>query len=226
MGEQNTREAQYLRLIELDESKGRTRLGLMVNQAWNDDPRRLTFTFSRYKFVSKMLAGRERVLEVGCGDAFGTRIVQQEAGEVTAIDFDPAFVDDVNARQDPDWPIDCRLHDMMEAPIEEDFDGAFSLDVLEHIPAVDEDVFLSNISKSLVPTGVLVIGTPSEHSQPWASAQSKTGHVNCKTGPELSETLSRHFDAVFLFSMNDEVVHTGFQPMAQYFMAVCAGKRV
>ncbi|MCA6302689.1 MAG: hypothetical protein IM629_12150, partial [Phenylobacterium sp.] len=35
----------------------------------------------------------------------------------------------------------------------------------------------------------------------------------------------KFFSNVFLFSMNDEVVHTGFAPMAHYLFAIGAGKR-
>jgi hypothetical protein len=35
------------------------------------------------------------------------------------------------------------------------------------------------------------------------------------------ETLERYFGNVFLMSMNDEMVHTGFNKMAHYLMAVC-----
>mgnify|MGYP007028595943 CR=1 FL=1 len=35
----------------------------------------------------------------------------------------------------------------------------------------------------------------------------------------------RFFDNVFLFSMNDEVVHTGFTPMAHYLFALCVGPK-
>ena len=37
--------------------------------------------------------------------------------------------------------------------------------------------------------------------------------------------MQRHFHNVFLFSMNDEVVHTGFSPMAHYLLALCCTKR-
>jgi 2-polyprenyl-3-methyl-5-hydroxy-6-metoxy-1,4-benzoquinol methylase len=221
----STREPQYQGCLDLDEKKGRTRLGLMSNFAWDSDPRRLLFLLSRYKFVSKMLSGADRVLEVGCADAFGTRVVQQEVGRVTAIDFDPVFVDDVNSRSDPDWPLDCRVHDMLHGPIPEAFDAAYSLDVLEHIRVEDESAFIRNIADSLAARGTLVIGTPTEYSQPWASEPSKQGHVNCKTEAELRATLGAHFHSVLLFSMNDEVVHTGFYPLAHYFMAVCTGRR-
>jgi hypothetical protein len=35
-----------------------------------------------------------------------------------------------------------------------------------------------------------------------------------------------YFHNVFVFSMNDEVVHTGYYPMAHYLFAVCAGKKI
>ena len=220
-----TKEPQYQRCLDLDQRKGRTSFGLMSNFVWESDPRRLLFVLARYKFVSKMLSGAGRVLEVGCADAFGTRVVQQEVGSVTAIDFDPVFVDDVNSRRDPEWPIDCRVHDMLDGPIAEDFDGVYSLDVLEHIPADDEYRFLRNICDSLTPAGMVILGTPTAYSQEWASPASREGHVNTKTDTQLRATLAPHFHSVSLFSMNDEVVHTGFYPLAHYFLAVCTHKR-
>src|SRR5688572_26094057 len=97
-----TREPQYQRSIDLL-AAGRTPLGIMTNQAWHDDPKHLLFTLSRYKFVAKMLSGRRHVLEVGCADAFGTRIVRQEVKALTAIDFDPVFVKDVQERMEEKW---------------------------------------------------------------------------------------------------------------------------
>jgi hypothetical protein len=47
---------------------------------WHDDPRRLTFLLSRYKFVSKMFAGKANVAELGCGDAFDPFAVQAQFG--------------------------------------------------------------------------------------------------------------------------------------------------
>ena len=49
--------------------------GRMTSHAWRDDPKRLGFTLARYKFVAKMLAGYEQVLEVGCGDGFASVVV-------------------------------------------------------------------------------------------------------------------------------------------------------
>lgn len=220
-----TREPQYERCLEVADASGRAALGLMSNQVWQDDPRRLVFVMARYKFVSKMFAGLSRVLEVGCADAFATRIVLQEVGSLTAIDFDPVFIDDVRQRMDSRWRFDARVHDMLSGPIAGPFDGAYSMDVLEHISAEQEDLFLRNIAHSLTPEGALIIGSPSIQSQAYASPPSKAGHVNCKDAAGLKALVGRYFHNVFIFSMNDEVVHTGFYPLAHYLIALCCHKR-
>lgn len=221
----DTKEPQYQPLVELKRTRGLARLGMMNNQVWQDDPKRLVFTLSRYKFVAKMLSGRKRVLEIGCGDAFASRIVKQEVEHLTVVDFDPVFLADIHEHADPVWPIEAKLHNILKAPVDGPFDAIYSLDVIEHISPAEEDRYLSNMIASLNPSGTVIIGAPSVESQAYASPQSKEGHVNCKSGSDLKRLLERFFHNVFLFSMNDEVVHTGFYPMAHYLLAICATPR-
>jgi hypothetical protein len=220
-----TREPQYADCVDVARQFGFTSLGLITNQVWHDDPRRLTFVLARYKFVAKMLSGKSAVAEVGCGDAFGARIVLQEADSVDLYDFDPVFIDDVRRRQSPRWRFGAAVHDIVLAPLPRLYDGIYSLDVIEHVERSDEDAYLENLRDSLATDGVLVVGSPSLESQAHASPQSKAGHVNCKSGADFKQLMERHFRNVFLFSMNDEVVHTGFYPMAHYLIAVCCGKK-
>ena len=86
-------------------------------------------------------------------------------------------------------------------------------------------MFLKNAFAPLDTNGVGIIGIPSLESQSYASIQSKIGHVNCKSAPDLKALMEKFFHNVFIFSMNDEVVHTGFHKMAHYVFAVGAGKR-
>jgi SAM-dependent methyltransferase len=219
-----TKEPQYKEAFDVLKKHGRSQLGLMVNIPWNQDPKHVLFTMARYKFVSKLIAGRHNVLEIGCADAFFTRIIQQTVHHLTAIDFDPVFINDVKERLNPSWPMDCFVHDILESPVPGKFDGIYSLDVLEHIPAEYENSFMLNMLASLNTHGVAIIGMPSLESQQWASAQSKLGHVNCKSGDSLRAMMQKYFHNVFLFSMNDEIIHTGFYPMAHYLIALCCEK--
>ncbi len=221
-----TREAQYEDCLAVAERSGVTRLGLMTNQVWHDDPKRLAFLLARYKFVAKMFGGQGRVLEVGCGDAFGSRVVKQDVAALTVLDIDPIFVDDIRQRMAADWPLTADVHDMLTGSYPGDFDAAYSLDVLEHIAAEDERRFVGNIAGSLSDAGELIVGMPSLNSQAYASPQSKAGHINCKHAPDLKALMQEFFRHVFIFSMNDEVVHTGYWPMAHYYLALCCGKRM
>jgi 2-polyprenyl-3-methyl-5-hydroxy-6-metoxy-1,4-benzoquinol methylase len=221
----STVEPQYQILLDLHKKRGLTPLGLMTNQVWQDDPRRLGILLARYKFVSKMLAGKKSVLEVGCGDAFGARVVQQEVPDVTVSDIDPAFIADIESRNSKEWPLKTLLHDAVQSKVPGSYDAVYSLDVLEHISAEHEEAFVANISAPLPDDGVLIIGMPSIQSQAYASPASKAGHINCKDAVGLRQLLLKQFANVFIFSMNDEVVHTGFYPMAHYLLALCCGQK-
>jgi len=225
MAKERTKEPQYQKILIMKKKKGLAAMGSVASLVWRDDPKHLLFMMARYKFVAKMLSGKKRVLEVGCGDAFCSRIVAQEVGRLCAVDFDPVFVEDARARMEKEWAFDCAVHDILTCPVKGSFDAAYSLDVLEHISRSKEKKFIANINASLTPQGVLIIGTPSRESQRYASARSRKGHVNCMDHARLKALLSRYFYNVFIFSMNDEVIHTGFYPMAHYLFALCAGKK-
>ncbi len=220
-----TRERQYQAHIELRAAKGAAQMGLRADAAWHADPKRLGIVLSRYKFTAKMLEGKACVLEVGCGDAWASRVVKQAVGTLVAVELLPEWVENAQQGMEDPWRFEVRQHDMLIGPVAGVFDAAYALDVLEHIDPTDEDRFIANIGASLVPPGILIIGMPSLESQAYASAASRTGHVNCKTAPDLKALMLKYFHDVFMFSMNDEVVHTGFHRLAHYLFALCVGKR-
>ena len=225
MEKKKTKESQYQDLLDLESLVGRTQFGLMSNQVWHDDPKRLVFMLSRYKFVSRLLEGKSSALEIGCADAFGSRIVRQTVPNITAIDFDPVFIKDAKSRQRDDWPLDLRVHDILDGPVAGEFEAAYCVDVLEHIAPESEEIFIKNVVASIDPNGMAIFGMPSLESQKYASEQSKIGHVNCKSGDQLKDLMQKHFYNAIVFSMNDEVVHTGYYPMTHYLFAVCCGCR-
>jgi 2-polyprenyl-3-methyl-5-hydroxy-6-metoxy-1,4-benzoquinol methylase len=208
--------------IAFAEKRGAVSLGLLKSREWIEDPRRFLFSQSRYKFVSKMLSGRKRVLEIGCGDAFNAPIVMQEVRHLTVTDFDEEFIADAKARMPPEYAYEARVHNFLNGPLADTFDAAYSLDVLEHIDSAQERTFMGSIATCLTFDAIMIIGMPSLESQAYASPGSKAGHVNCKTGPDLKKLMETYFHSVFMFAMNDEVIHTGFHKMAHYLLAVAA----
>tara|TARA_B100000929_G_C15476125_1_gene409574 strand:+ start:324 stop:998 length:675 start_codon:yes stop_codon:yes gene_type:complete len=212
-------------LIEKEKELGLDKFGLMTSNVWQQDPKRLIFTLARYKFVSKMLDGKKYVAEIGCGDGFGSRIVRQTVKNLHITDYDPYFIERFKEISSDKWPITSQVHNILDEPLERKFNSIYSLDVFEHIEKKQEKLFIRNILESIYDDGVVILGTPSIESQKYASSGSKLGHVNCKSGKELKKLVENYFHNVFLFSMNDEVVHTGFEKMAHYLFVVCTGRR-
>lgn len=188
-------------------------LGLMSNEVWDRDPKMLGIHLARYKFVAKMLTGKKRVAEIGCGDGFYSRVVEKEVNELDLYDLDPSMCDKAMA---------C---DITTEHLPGEYNAIYSLDCFEHIKQEGMDRALRCIQWSLTDRGVFIVGMPSLESQTYASEASKIGHVNCKSGEDLKHALEQYFHNVFLFSMHDEVITTAFSPMAHYLICVCAGVR-
>ena len=57
---------------------------------------------------------------------------------------------------------------------------------------------------------------------PYASEAASVGHINLYDQKRLFETCKRHFNNVYIFNMNDEMIHMGMDAMSCYFFAVCS----
>lgn len=192
--------------------------GGMSKYEWERDPKRLGFILARYKVVAKMLAGKPTAIEVGCADGFGSRVVAQTVGHLTAIDIDAESIKEAKAQNSKKWHVSFSVRDAMSPRLLDTWDAVYALDVLEHIDPAREFDFILSLRQA---APVCIIGTPSLESQTYASALSKQGHVNCKSGEALRELCSNYWKQVFMFGMNDETLHTGFLPMSHYIFAVC-----
>ncbi len=199
-------------------------LGPYTTFLWSRDPRHLGFLLARYKFCAKMLEGKARAVEIGCGDAFGVPVVLQTVGQVHGIDFEPLLLED-NRKRLAGRNCSFSVLDITEARPEGTFDAAYSLDVIEHIPRDREHKYFENICAVLKRDGVFLMGTPNVTASAYASEGSQIGHINLKSHAEMRELMKRYFENVFMFSMNDEIVHTGYGPMAHYLIGMGVGVR-
>ena len=106
-----------------------------------------------------------------------------------------------------------------------DFDGIVSFDVLEHIYPENEEKYMNTVIENLKDTGTFVVGTPSLETQQYSKENITGAHVNVYKGETFYKMLKRYFYNVYLFTQNDEIIHTGHLRMANYLIAVCSHKR-
>lgn len=200
-------------------------LGPWTSYSILTDPKHLAFVLSRYKFASKMLRQKGNTLEIGCGDAIGAPILAAVSSEYLGIDVDDRLIEDNSRRLNMIPNLKFSKIDITDYSQKEEFDSVIHIDVLEHLDADLESLFIRRSVGALKKNGVYLCGTPSKYSEAYASKQSAIQHINLKTAPQLKELFEQYFEYVWIFSMNDEVVHTGFSPMAHYLFALCAGKK-
>lgn len=195
-------------------------LGSVYSNQILNSPRQFLFALSRYKFAAKMLSQTKRlnVLELGCGEGIGTIMLSEKGHYITAVDYDIYSIE--YAKKNVNIPnISFLCQDFLGKEYGK-FDAIVCLDVIEHISSDNEDIFFNTALKNLKKEGFMIIGTPNETAKQYASNLSKIGHINLYNADRLTEIIEKYFQNVFLFGMNDEVLHTGFYPMCHYLMAI------
>ena len=198
-------------------------LGPASSYQMKNTPRRILFSISRYKFAQKLLGEGKQILELGCSDGFGTYFLSEFANKVVGIDFDKVLIDYAQSNLSNDV-IQFKFEDFMGKRFGQ-FDGVVTFDVIEHIFEENEDFFLKTIVNNLKERGIAIIGTPNITTRQYSSDSVNAAHVNMYTHTRFRELLEKFFHNAFIFSQNDEMIHTGFLPMAHYMIGVGVGKK-
>jgi len=200
-------------------------LGRYTTQAYVQDPIRLSFITARYKFCARMLSGCKTALEIGCGDGFGGGIVAQMVDQLICTDINEEILSENREKMAGFENISFEYHDFRETAYKQKVDSIYLVDTIEHIYPEEENNFMTNLTSSLNDRGVCLIGTPNKTADKYANNWSREGHVNLKDYESLMNLAKQYFFNSFFFGMNDEIIHTGFPPMAHFMWSLCVSPR-
>ena len=224
IGSYNKNQAESQRLTE--EVYGKYPDGVTLTSEYaelvQDNLLHVLIRLARDKFVTKMLKKTDSVLEVGSGSGLGAIFLAQHCNHVTGIEVKTTEVEEartLNKRSN----VEFRACDLLEVPEQEKFDAVVSLDVIEHMSVEMGHRFVKAKASHMKDDGLMIIGTPSIHSFPYQSALSQASHVKCYDLPELLDVVNPYVKRTIAFSMNDELVHTGFAKLAWYYFVIGFG---
>jgi SAM-dependent methyltransferase len=125
----------------------------------------------RYLFAAPMVAGRE-VLDIACGEGYGSALLARRASRVTGADIAPAAIAHARSRYAGRPNLEFCEADCAALPFADaSFDVVVSFETIEHIAA--QESFLDEIARVLRPDGFVVLSCPNK-----VEYSDKRGHVN------------------------------------------------
>jgi SAM-dependent methyltransferase len=149
----------------------------------------------RYAFARGLVAGR-RVLDVACGEGYGSGLLAQSAAHVIGIDIDVrtlaharrAYADRANVTFVEGSATALPLGDAS-------VDAIVSFETIEHLPADDQPRMLGEFARVLARDGVLVLSSPNRPQYSDARGYANPFHLHELDRDELAHLLEPHFPA-------------------------------
>lgn len=163
---------------------------------WEDERSKLVWLPHKrtYEFASK-LCENKNVLEVGCGEGWGSNLIAGFAKKVTAIDIDNQAISYAKKKFNRNNLFFRKLNIYNLKKINHKFDIVVSFQVIEHLKDIDS--YLSNIKEKLTKNGILIISTPNKSSNHVKSPY----HFNEYTKKEIIKILQKYFNVHSVYGL-------------------------
>jgi SAM-dependent methyltransferase len=167
-----------------------------------DGPDRVSYHhhLARYRFAYRNMAGRERVLDAGCGTGYGSRLLREKALSVVGIDNSPLAVDYATKNFSAPGVVFARMDCQHLAFPGSSFELVVCFEVFEHLESHDE--FLRECLRVLGARGTLILSTPNVATTDLhmkSIGQSNPFHISMLDLSGFRRVLSRHFREVEVF---------------------------
>jgi ubiquinone/menaquinone biosynthesis C-methylase UbiE len=145
----------------------------------------------RYHFAARWAAGK-RVLDVACGEGYGSALLARHAAEVTGVDLSQAAIDHArhayadlgNARF---VCASCTALPLGDASV----DLVVSFETLEHIAG--QEAFMDEVARVLRPDGVLLLSCPNKREYSDNRGYTNEFHVKELYREELQALVAARF---------------------------------
>ncbi len=151
----------------------------------------------RYALARTIAAGK-RVLDIACGEGYGSAIIAPVARSVVGVDVSAEAIGHARSRYGLLPNLSFREGDATCFDAGDDrFDLALSFETLEHVEA--QDALVGGIAASLAEGGCALISSPDKAVYSDATGYQNEFHVRELYRDELIALLSRHFRHVRLY---------------------------
>ena len=145
----------------------------------------------RYHFAARWVTGK-RVLDVACGEGYGSALLARSAARVTGVDISAQAVGHAQSAYAAlaNATFTCASCTQLPLP-DASIDVAVSFETLEHIH--EQEAFLAELARVLAPGGVLLISCPNKREYSDNRGFVNEYHVSELYREQLAALLQAHF---------------------------------
>lgn len=202
------------------------------------------FHYQRYQSMVKICTDKI-VLDIACGEGYGTHLLASTAKAVYGVDIDGATVAEAvkkykrnNLAYAQGTVENLEFQDAM-------FDIVISFETIEHIDASIQKKFIKEVRRVLKKDGLFVISSPDKHNYSEIPAFTNKFHVHELYYDEFAGLLKSEFQCIeayyqgrmcnsYIFSPGKSIaqIHTEIKlrdadiTQAEYIIAVCANREI
>ena len=198
----------------------------------------------RYAFARRYITGK-RVLDVACGEGYGSALLAEAARAVTGMDIDAGAVVHATARYAAIANVRFEVGSAAALPLPDaSVDAVVSFETIEHLPRAEQPRMLAEMARVLTGDGVLVMSAPNPVEYSTARDYRNPFHQHEPDRAELDALLGSAFpvrrwfrqrryfgsavwreapgDIVEAWTGDAERVDPASPPAAMYFLVVAA----
>ncbi len=145
----------------------------------------------RYLFAAPLAAGR-RVLDVACGEGYGSALLARAAAHVTGVDVAAEAIAHARARYGAQPNLEFRQGDCAALPLADaSLDLVVSFETVEHVAA--QQAFVAEVRRVLRPGGLFVLSCPNKVEYSDKRGLVNEFHVRELDRDELAALIATHF---------------------------------
>lgn len=151
----------------------------------------------RYAWCARLIGGKD-VLDIACGEGYGSVMLAAHARSVVGVDIDQATIEHAKNMYAGRGNLRFERGDAAEIPLDDaSVDVVVSFETIEHHDRHRE--MIAEIRRVLRPDGILVLSSPNRDVYSKLSGQYNEFHVKELDFTELDELLREQFDDIVYF---------------------------
>ncbi len=144
----------------------------------------------RYAMAVELAAGK-KVLDIACGEGYGTKLLARRAEHVLGVDIDKAVIKHAKAKY-PAANCEFKAGSAVKIPVaDHSIDLAVSFETIEHVE--DYKPFLAELKRCLKPDGVLIISSPDKEPYNKQNPELNHFHIHEMSHAEFTGQLQGQF---------------------------------